>query len=121
MPNSTRIAPTLLVTAKFSVPVSGPSSSMSYAVRAYADTLSSSKNTNRLNRSPVRQNPIAPARKTSISVWNSGPVTTKYRVAKMNAATNIRATKQARPAPMRSTANETPSATPPRGSQPPNQ
>src|SRR5262245_46618746 len=81
-------APTLLETAKFSVPVSGPSSSMSYAVSAYADTETSSKKTNRLNRSPVRQNPTAPARNTSISTWNSGPTTEKYRYENRNAITN---------------------------------
>jgi hypothetical protein len=81
----------------------------------------SSKKTNMLNRSPLRQKPAIAARKTSISAWNTWLTVARWCQAKRRAATTITAEKVARPAPSRSIVKETPSATPWRGCQPPNQ
>jgi hypothetical protein len=77
MPNRMRIAPMLFDSAKVSAPCSGADSSLRYAVSAYAATLISSKNTNMLNRSPVRQNPTIAPRKASMSAWKIGPTASK--------------------------------------------
>ena len=64
-------AATLLEIAKLIAPWIGARSSMRYAVSAYAAALITSKNTTRLNRSPVRQKPTIPAMNNSISAWNN--------------------------------------------------
>src|SRR3954453_3763807 len=86
----------------------------------YADTLISSKKTNRLNRSPVRQNPTIAARKIRAIASNRWSSTWMTSTHIMSAATPSTATNRARPAPNGSGAKSMPTAAPARGVQPPN-
>src|SRR3954454_19040148 len=81
----------------------------------------SSKKTNRLNRSPVRQKPtIAPMNTSAIASnrWSSTWMTSMHMTS---AATPSTATNSANAPPSGSTAKSMPTAEPARGRQPPNQ
>ena len=68
-PTNIAYAAMLFEIAKLIPPWIGPRSSILYAVSAYATAPISSKNTTRLKRSPVSENPAIAARNTSISAW----------------------------------------------------
>jgi hypothetical protein len=121
IPVSTRNAPTVFVTAKFNAPCSGPGSSDLYPHSAYAATLISSKNTNRLNKSPVKANPFIAATKISSSEWYSVPTVSKYRDEKISDAVASTLVSSTSIAPAVSIANPIPGAEPCRGVHPPNQ
>ena len=111
----------VLVTAKLSDPSTASSSSTLNPARANAATLISSKKTNMLNRSPERQKPTMPARKSSIRTWKWGASVSRYLHITTRAMTIRAETRVASPAPIASIENETPTAIPDRGCQPPNQ
>ena len=85
MPQSVRNAPRLLMMAKLSAP-SSESASILCPVSAKAAVPINSKNTNSVNRSPLRQNPAIAPRNTSISAWKSAPTLSKYRQENTSAA-----------------------------------
>ena len=120
MPISTKNAPMLLTIAKCSAPRSARMSPVLIAMSAMVQTLISSKNTKRLNTSPVRQNPAAAARRTRTSAWARAPNCSAGAATSTTALTRRPANSTPR-APNWSTEKETPSATPCRGVQPPNQ
>jgi hypothetical protein len=74
-----------------------------------------------LNRSPLRQKPTMPARKTSMRPWWRVRTASKIRQEKVRAAVASTPARVAMAAPTGSTAKATPRAIPPRGVQPPNQ
>ena len=80
-----------------------------------------SNQTNRLNRSRVRQKPCMAARNSSISTLKVERTSSKKPQAKTSVAANSSPMKEATPALAGSAAKAMPSVTSGRGVQPPNQ
>ena len=120
MPASMRVAARLFDTVKLSAPASEARWSEK-PVSAKAATLITSNQTNRLNRSRVRQKPCMAARNSSISTAKVLCTSSKRPQAKTSVAANRSAMKPAKPALAGSAAKAMPSVTPGRGVQPPNQ
>lgn len=97
MPASISMLARLLQTVKLSAPASDERFS-ERPVSAKAATLMTSNQTNRLNRSRVRQKPCMAARNSSIVTWNVVPISSKKPEANVKVAAKSRAMKHAKPA-----------------------